>query len=57
MLDRKSYEKLDYTLCLLSTRADGKAGGCIINSLRVNKKTPEDLGFFPQVFRSFAHYL
>ena len=20
-------------------------------------KAPEDLGFFPQVFRSFAHYL
>lgn len=33
MLDRKAYEKLDYTLCLLSARADGKAGGCIINSL------------------------
>lgn len=41
MLDRKAYEKLDYTLCLLSARADGKAGGCIINSLhRVTSSFP-----------------
>ena len=33
MLDRKAYEKLDYTLCLLSVRADGTTGGYIINSL------------------------
>ena len=32
MLDRKAYAKMDYSLCLLSAQANGKAGGCIVNS-------------------------
>ena len=32
-MDKKAYEKLDYTLGLLSALADGKRQGCIINSL------------------------
>ena len=32
-MDKKAYEKLDYTLGLLSAAADGKRQGCIINSL------------------------
>ena len=32
MIDKKAYQKMDYALCLLSARADGKDSGCIINS-------------------------
>lgn len=32
-MNTKAYEKLNYTLCLLGTAADGKRQGCIINSL------------------------
>ena len=32
MIDKKAYQKMDYALCLLSTHADGKDSGCIINS-------------------------
>lgn len=32
-MDKKAYEKLDYSLALLSTAADGKRQGCIVNSL------------------------
>lgn len=32
-MNTKAYEKLDYTLALLSTAANGKRQGCIINSL------------------------
>lgn len=32
-IDKKAYDKLDYPLALLSTAADGKYHGCIINSL------------------------
>jgi len=32
-IDKKAYDKLDYPLALLSTVADGKYHGCIINSL------------------------
>lgn len=32
-MNSEAYEKLDYTLALLGTAADGKRQGCIINSL------------------------
>jgi len=32
-MDKKAYEKMDYTLGLLSAAANGKRQGCIINSL------------------------
>jgi len=32
-MNAKAYEKLDYTLALLSSAAEGKRQGCIINSL------------------------
>ncbi len=32
-MDRMAYEKLDYSLALLSAAADGRRHGCIINSL------------------------
>ena len=33
MLNSKAYESLNYSLSLLSTSANGKYSGCIINSL------------------------
>ena len=32
-IDKKAYDKLDYPLALVSTAADGKYHGCIVNSL------------------------
>lgn len=32
-IDKKAYDKLDYPLALVSTVADGKYHGCIVNSL------------------------
>ena len=31
-MNSRAYEKLDYSLCLLSAAADGKRHGCIVNS-------------------------
>ena len=31
-MNTKAYEKMDYTLCLLSAAVDGKYHGCIVNS-------------------------
>ena len=31
-MDQKAYQKMDYTLCLLSAAADGRRQGCIVNS-------------------------
>lgn len=31
-MNTKTYEKMDYALCLLSAAADGKRHGCIVNS-------------------------
>ena len=40
-MDRKAYKKLNYTLALASTAAEGKNYGCIINSLhQVTSSTP-----------------
>ena len=40
-MDRKAYKKLNYTLALASTAAEGKNFGCIINSLhQVTSSTP-----------------
>lgn len=31
-MDPKAYDKLDYSLCILSAAADGKRHGCVVNS-------------------------
>lgn len=43
MIDEKSFFKLSYGLYLISSKADGKAGGCIANTLTQVTAVPEKL--------------